>query len=358
MDVMSRVSPELVLVDHELREEQRALLRDPQDCLQRVPRPVVTAATPIHPLGVSPAPGPVETRVIAAPRPVLIPSPVFAGTPPPAVDVPAPLDDPPLARRRPVARKTVLAEPTSRRLRARHLPIAAVWAVTILFVFSPLLAFLPTPSSQVPRLLAPGSNAAGPRATGSARTQPATELPNPPEPSGSAPTTQKRSSAETRKRPQAPVTTAKSQSTRAKKQSTTAKKQSATKQKQSAPKHIQPTTNKKQATAEQKQPRAKQKPATTPTGVEITWPAVPSSVVYNIIFVHGEERIDVWSRDNRLTLTPSESSGPPKEYGWFAYAGFRDEGAVRYGPLVAHGMVRASRNAIPKTEPPAGGQVR
>jgi hypothetical protein len=90
----------------------------------------------------------------------------------------------------------------------------------------------------------------------------------------------------------------------------------------------------------------------------LSWRAVPGTVVYNVIFVGGGTRIDVWSADNRVELDSTAKAARAIEYTWFAYPGFRANGAVRYGDLVAHGTTRVPRAAIPRTRPPAGGQLR
>ncbi len=83
-------------------------------------------------------------------------------------------------------------------------------------------------------------------------------------------------------------------------------------------------------------------------------------MVYNVIFVAGNERVDVWTETNRLALDDAvkRDLGDKRDYTWFAYPGFRDGTSVRYGDLAAHGQVRITRGAIPKTQPPNGGQTR
>jgi len=281
---MSRISPELVLVDPALAETARALLSDPPDCLAPRPRAVVV-------------PRPVEIKV-HRPVEIEVPLPVEIEVPPPveiegplpvAIErrfgarVPRPLDDPP--RRRSLPEPAVADIPTParrrrRRLRARHAALAGVWLVTSMFMLSPLLAFLPAPSSQLPRLISPGS--------GAAVRQNETTVPVP--------------------------------------------------------------------TPAPKSPKPRTAPSVT---TSISWPAVPGSAVYNVIFVAGSKRVDVWTTANRLKLGgKARASARKVEFTWFAYPGFREGKAVRYGAVVAHGTALVAREAIPKTKPPAGGQVR
>ena len=73
----------------------------------------------------------------------------------------------------------------------------------------------------------------------------------------------------------------------------------------------------------------------------------------------GGERVDVWTDATRLTLDDvAFENAERRDYTWFAYPGFRDGKTVRYGDLAAHGEVRVARAAIPKTQPPPGGQTR
>ena len=163
-----------------------------------------------------------------------------------------------------------------------------------MFMLSPLLAFLPAPSSQLPRLISPGSGAAVRQNDGTIVPVP---VPTPATPAGG---------------------------------------------------NISDGNQGKSS-----------KPRTAPSVTTISWPAVPGSAVYNVIFVAGSKRVDVWTTANRLELGgKARASARKVEYTWFAYAGFREGEAVRYGAVVAHGTALVARDAIPKTNPPAGGQVR
>ena len=190
-------------------------------------------------------------------------------------------------------------------------------AVLALFLLTPLLAFLPASSSELPTLVAPVSGAATPTPPTSPSTQP------PAEPTASIET------------PSAPASEPKV-ATRAPGSRRTSVKAAAPKVKgsSSTPAVRRPTT--------------------------VAWPATQDAVVYNVIFVVGNERVDVWTETNRLALDDAmkRNFGDKRDYTWFAYPGFRDGASVRYGDLAAHGQVRITRGAIPKTQPPNGGQTR
>jgi hypothetical protein len=295
---MSTISPELVLVDPALAETARARLPDPPDCLAPRPR------APIVP----------RTTVVARPDTARRTADLTRRAPLPAGH--RPLDDPPSRRGDGGAIVPSIPAATAatrrRRVQPRHVFVASAWVVAALFVLSPLLAFLPTPSSELPRLVAPGSVAAV-RQDG---TTPASKRPAAPAPKPKPRVT----SPDTDQTPARPT--------------------------QAARRPVKKVTSAKQTT-------------TPSASTVITWPPVPAAIVYNVIFVAGDERVDVWSKDNRLALdgTPRPASAET-DYEWFAYAGFRKGKAVRYGPIVAHGTVRTPRDAIPETQPPAGGQTR
>jgi hypothetical protein len=277
---MSTISPELALVDPTLAETARARLPDPPDCLAPRARPVVPRATATR------MPSSSQARRVR------------------------PVDDPPPPRRCERPAQVEVAAAPRRHRRLRSVSLAGAWVVAALFVLSPLLAFRPTPSSQLPRIVSPGSVAA---------------VQDGAEPSSKDPVV-------------------------------VARKPRVTKtDKTPTPVRPKPSVPPRAKAAKSAKPAATSSPPTV-----ITWPAVRAAVVYNIIFVAGDERIDVWSKDNRLALdgTPRAASAEETEYAWFAYAGFREGKAVRYGSLVAHGTALVARGAIPETQPPAGGQVR
>ena len=76
----------------------------------------------------------------------------------------------------------------------------------------------------------------------------------------------------------------------------------------------------------------------TPSPV-IAWREVKSAQVYNVILQNGDRRVDFWSSDNELTLSPSDRRLEPGSYSWFVYAGVRDKSKVQYAELLAHGKV-------------------
>ncbi len=310
--MVEQLTPELVLVDPDLAARARAELADPPDCLAPRPRPepVIVASTAVDvapPSPLRPEPIVASTTVdVAPPRPRPIALPV------------RPLADPPLARRdvepepplvlpRPIA-------PRRRRLRIGTLVGSGTWAVVALFVLSPFLAFLPASSSQLPTLVAPVSDAATPDPS------------EPPDPAQPAPATPSPGKGKTTAKPK-------------------------------------PTPGGKSAPRVQSTPRPTT-PARSPepkrTPVTLAWPASRDAVVYNVIFVGaGGERVDVWTDATDLTLDDvAFENAERRDYTWFAYPGFRDGKTVRYGDLAAHGEVRVARAAIPKTQPPPGGQTR
>jgi hypothetical protein len=309
--VVEQLTPELVLVDPDLAARARAELADPPDCLAPRPRPepAIVASPSVD---------------VAPPSPRARPEPIVASTTidvappwPRPVALPVPLADPPLARRdvepepplvlpRPVA-------PRRRRLRSGTLAGSGMWAVIALFLLSPFLAFLPASRSQLPTLVAPVSDAATP------------DRSEAPEPAQPAPATPSPGKVNTTTKPKSPV---EKPATRA----------------QSTPRPTKPTSP----------PEPKRTPVT------LEWPASRDAVVYNVIFVGGGgERVDVWTDATRLTLDDvAFENAERRDYTWFAYPGFRDGKTVRYGDLAAHGEVRVARAAIPKTQPPPGGQTR
>ena len=319
--MVEQLTPELVLVDPDLAARARAELADPPDCLAARPRPesAVVASMTVE-LALPPPPPPPPR-----PEPIVVPTTVELAPPRPRPVAPPvrPLADPPLARRdvQPeprLVRPQPVAPPRRRRLRAGTLVGSGTWAVVALFVLSPLLAFLPASSSQLPTLVAPISDAA----TADPSESPTPAQPSPAPPTATASSGKGRPTAKPKPKPQRakPVTRS-----------------------QPAP---HPTT-----------------PASTPepkrTAVTIEWPASRDAVVYNVIFVGGGERIDVWTEGTRLTLDDVVfGDAERQDYTWFAYPGFREDTTVRYGDLAAHGEVRVARAAIPKTQPPPGGQTR
>ena len=327
--MVEQLTPELVLVDPDLAARARAELADPPDCLAPSPRPepaiVASAAVDVEP---PPRPEPIvvpPTVDVAPPprlEPIVVPTTVDLAPPrPKPVALPAPpLADPPLARRddEPDPRLVVpqLVAPRRRRLRAGTLVGSGTWAVVALFVLSPFLAFLPASRSQLPTLVAPVSDAA---------TADPSEAPEPAQPAPATPS------------PGKGTTTAKP------------------KPKPAAPR-VKPATR-RQSTPRPTTPANAPEPKRTPVTLE--WPASRDAVVYNVIFVGGGERVDVWTEATRLTMDDvAFENAERRDYTWFAYPGFRDGKTVRYGDLAAHGEVRVAPAAIPKTQPPPGGQTR
>ena len=214
----------------------------------------------------------------------------------------------------PGAPEPVVVASASERARRRRRPRLATlarggtWAVVVLFLLSPLLAFVPASSTQLPRLAAPASVAATPTSEPSETQAPAASAPSPE--TVAAPTETKPAAA-----PGTKADAATPGKTRADRKTTVER----------------------------------------PTA--ITWPDSPEAVVYNVIFVAGDARVDVWTEASRLEFQTTDGEAQPIAFQWFAYPGFRDGKAVRYGPVAGHGEVRVPREAIPITKPPTGGQV-
>jgi hypothetical protein len=325
--VVEQLTPELVLVDPDLAARARAELADPPDCLAPRPRPepVIAASTAVD---VAPPSPPRPERIVASttvdvapprPRPIALPV--------------RPLADPPLARRDVELEPPLVlpgrVAPRRRRLRIGTLVGSGTWAVVALFVLSPFLAFLPASSSQLPTLVAPVSDAATPDPSEA------------PDPARSAPATPSPGKVKTTAKP-APATPSPEVKTTAKPEPNPGGKSAP--RAQSTPR---PTT-----------PARSPEPKRTPVTLE--WPASRDAVVYNVIFVGpGGERVDVWTDATHLTLDDvAFENAERRDYTWFAYPGFREGKTVRYGDLAAHGEVRVARAAIPKTQPPPGGQTR
>jgi len=333
---MKNISPELALVDPDLAREARALLPEPGDCLaSRISSPA---------LRVAPSP-------LVPPRPRAIHG-VRAKTPPEAViglsGVPPASDESVQRRsRRPrgsghgVDKRNGNWDGLARLLRPAA--AGAAWATILALVSSPLLAFIPPADSARPRLLAPSDDPLG--MSGGATPVPVEkpggqDRPLIPAPSHSpalpAPAANERPPLPRR----SPVPS------RSGKPSAHPPRPGGAGQKQirlrpAAPSgkagHGRVTTN------------------PTPARLTIRWPAVAGAVVYNLILVREGERVDSWPRANHVVVQPPRSAGQvsdPVEYRWFAYPGFRRDGVLRYGPLVAHGAVFLPAGSVKSGIPP------
>ena len=93
----------------------------------------------------------------------------------------------------------------------------------------------------------------------------------------------------------------------------------------------------------------------------ISWPKVPAATFYNLILVHGTERVDLWPTEPNARIEPVEPSDSATSlfvYDWFVYPAFRrPSGKVRYGVVTARGSIaiRGSlRTRIHRKEPVGG----
>jgi hypothetical protein len=259
---MRSISPELVLVDSELAELARELLPDAPDCL--APR----SSSPCD-------------SVLRAPAPVAVPvrrmgSSSFGEQP---------------------AKELRLPE---RRVRRRRIAVTIVAASTVsaLVIVSPLVAFLPPPASERPRLADVTSTRGSAGSLHIASTAPTT------------PTVQSAAKARPLDKVMPP------------------------------PPALQPGARRKS------QPSS---PHTTPA-VVVRWPADQGAAFYNVILAREGERIDLWPKQNRISLTPERGRGVT--YAWFAYPAYRSNSRVRYGKLLAHGEVTIRKGSVSSQQRP------
>lgn len=309
---MGRISPELALVDPDLRELLLELLPDPGDCLTRAP------AVPLREADVA-----TRSRAATAER----------------IEAPArrqPVEDP----RPPVVRREAPRGRRARRSLGRRLALVAVLALLAM----PWLAFVtvtdyPELGSEAPR----GAAVASP-----AVAQPETTPRN--DRTGSEKRSDEKASpgkAQTRARTPAPSgkrTAPKSEAT-APKRTGTAPKRTATPPKSTA------TAPKRKATAPKRKttPTSKATPPTSGLGAakrspkrvaaEIRWPARPEALYYSLILVRQGERVDFRARTNTVELH-SQGVEPTVVYHWFVYPAFGSGREPQYGGLVADGTVK------------------
>lgn len=98
--------------------------------------------------------------------------------------------------------------------------------------------------------------------------------------------------------------------------------------------------------------------------MSIKWPAASNARFYNLVVVHGQERIDLWADKNNAVLTLAQGASKPRaqqvRYAWFVYPARIVAGTstVQYGSIIATGAFRAPKGSVPRhlTAPEPAGQ--
>ncbi len=392
------VTPELALVDPELARMLRALLPDPSDCLA----PRLRAPLELRPAFLVPPPieAPAETAPVSV-RPVDRPAPPpaippLASPPPPSVpalreeaagEAPAMPVEPSWARTARVRR------PFESGNRIGHYAaIVATWCVALGIFAVPLLAFVPPSESERPSLVVTHDTSADRVAsTSGARATLRSKPPN----TKTAATDKARSKTARAKAAEAKPSAdkARSKPTVAKtahatspgtKQSGTkqsASKQSGTKQSASRPSATKTVPTKRPARSDPpagpnaaalkkakaaaaarvarqraaekaKKPVTAVRPAQTGALQPLSWRDVRDADLYNVVFMHGQQRVDRWVKGTRLafaTRAGAGAEGRPLDYRWYVYPLFRQGKGYRYGPLLARGEVRLEERVLAAT---------
>jgi len=392
------VTPELALVDPELARMLRALLPDPSDCLA----PRLRAPLELRPAFLVPPPieAPAETAPVSvrpADRPAPPPAiPPLAGPPPPAVPAlrEAPAGEAPAMPVEPSwARTARVRRPFESGNRIGHYAaIVATWCVALGIFAVPLLAFVPPSESERPSLVVTHDTSAdrvastsGARATlrskppntKTAATDKARSKPAPAKAVEAKPSADKaRSKATVAKTAHATSPGTKQSGT---KQS--ASKQSGTKQSASRPSATKTVPTKRPArsdppagpnaaalkkakaaaaarVARQRAAEKAKKPVTAARPVQtgalqpLSWRDVRDADLYNVVFMHGQQRVDRWVKGTRLafaTRAGAGAEGRPLDYRWYVYPLFRQGKGYRYGPLLARGEVRLEERVLAAT---------
>ena len=392
------VTPELALVDPELARMLRALLPDPSDCLA----PRLRAPLELRPAFLVPPPieAPAETAPVSV-RPVDRPAPPpaippLASPPPPSVpalreeaagEAPAMPVEPSWARTARVRR------PFESGNRIGHYAaIVATWCVALGIFAVPLLAFVPPSESERPSLVVTHDTSADRVAsTSGSRATLRSKPPN----TKTAATDKARSKTARAKAAEAKPSAdkARSKPTVAKTAHATspgtkpsgtkqsASKQSGTKQSASKPSGTKTVPTKRparsdppagpnaaalkkakaaaaarvarqRATEKGKKPVTPVRPAQTGALQPLSWRDVRDADLYNVVFMHGQQRVDRWVKGTRLafaTRAGAGAEGRPLDYRWYVYPLFRQGKGYRYGPLLARGEVRLEERVLAAT---------
>ena len=392
------VTPELALVDPELARMLRALLPDPSDCLA----PRLRAPLELRPAFLVPPPieAPAETAPVSV-RPVDRPAPPpaippLASPPPPSV--------PPLREEAAGEAPAMPVEPSwARTARVRrpfesgnrighYAAIVATWCVALGIFAVPLLAFVPPSESERPSLVVTHDTSADRVAsTSGSRATLRSKPPN----TKTAATDKARSKTARAKAAEAKPSAdkARSKPTVAKTAHATspgtkpsgtkqsASKQSGTKQSASKPSGTKTVPTKRparsdppagpnaaalkkakaaaaarvarqRATEKAKKPVTAVRPAQTGALQPLSWRDVRDADLYNVVFMHGQQRVDRWVTGTRLafaTRAGAGAEGRPLDYRWYVYPLFRQGKGYRYGPLLARGEVRLEERVLAAT---------
>jgi hypothetical protein len=397
------VTPELALVDPELARMLRALLPDPSDCLA----PRLRAPLELRPAFLVPPPieAPAETAPVSV-RPVDRPAPPpaippLASPPPPPVPAlrEAPAGEAPAMPVEPSwARTARVPRPLQSGNRIGHYAaIVATWCVALGIFAVPLLAFVPPSESERPSLVVTHDTSADRVASTSGSR--ATLRSMPPD-TKTAATEKARSKTAAAKAAAAKAAAAKPSADKARSKPTVAKtahatspgtkpsgtkqsasKQSGTKRSASKPSGTKTVPTKRPARSDPpagpnaaalkkakaaaaarvarqraaekaKKPVTAARPAQTGALQPLSWRDVRDADLYNVVFMHGQQRVDRWVKGTRLafaTRAGAGAEGRPLDYRWYVYPLFRQGKGYRYGPLLARGEVRLEERVLAAT---------
>ena len=377
------VTPELALVDPELARMLRALLPDPSDCLA----PRLRAPLELRPAFLVPPPieAPAETAPVSV-RPADRPAPPPAIPPlasPPAPPVPAlreaPAGEAPAMPVEPSwARTARVRRPFESGNRIGHYAaIVATWCVALGIFAVPLLAFVPPSESERPSLVVTHDTSAdrvastsGARATlrskppntKTAATDKARSKPAPAKAVEAKPSADKTHSKPTvAKTAHATSPGTKQSASRPSATKTVPTKRPARSDPPAGPNAAALKKAKAAAAARVARQRAAEKakkPVTAARPVQtgalqpLSWRDVRDADLYNVVFMHGQQRVDRWVKGTRLafaTRAGAGAEGRPLDYRWYVYPLFRQGKGYRYGPLLARGEVRLEERVLAAT---------
>ena len=101
-----------------------------------------------------------------------------------------------------------------------------------------------------------------------------------------------------------------------------------------------------------KKPVTAARPVQTGALQPLSWRDVRDADLYNVVFMHGQQRVDRWVKGTRLafaTRAGAGAEGRPLDYRWYVYPLFRQGKGYRYGPLLARGEVRLEERVLAAT---------